>query len=376
MALDVLEKYQIENLIDHLLVIYPNDLDTTMIESLKQRVLESPLEASYLTREISELFKGDKNKLEGFLTKYQVPLKDLQASNKKTEEEVKLALNMQDVTDFTRDGKTYIKITYADGRVQMIENRNGKDTKQTFEDVQKLKAINNMDGTQNAEAAFQELLKDYIEVPFENSMFLKQEKLGREAQAKLNFVEAQFPKNQVLASPEENIFVVKGNPDITIEVVEKDGIYRLRQLEEFRYGVREETDVQSFHEDSKTIEEPSLNEVIEQPNEQKESQEMERLELATEGMTEQEIVEYLRIHGKNPQQIMMTLLALEERKEAKRRKQEEPVLEKPKQMVLTNSNMQRKIAGFVDAMTLAFFVGVLSGTLFFAMLHLFLKYLY
>lgn len=366
MALDVFEKYQVENLIDHLKAVYPNDLDEGMIEQIKKSVVDSNVEASSLTREITILFKGDKNKLEGFLTKYHIRVKNLEQVTEKTEEEVKHALNMKDVTDFTRDGKTYIKITYGDGRVQIIENRNTKDTKQIFEDVQRLKSINNIDGSQNAEEAFKELLKDYIEVSLENITFTNQDKYDIETKARLQFVEMHFPNYQVLASPNENIFVVKANPGFTVEVVKRDGKYELKQLEEMGYGTSEN----SNNAEENVREEVPLfmEDKIEESNEVS-GYSIEELEQITNGMTEEEIVDYLTIHGKNPQQIMMILLSLEELKDRKRQEQEIKLVEKPKQKVYKND----KMAAFVDSLMLAFLVGALSGSLLFIILRILLQ---
>ena len=374
MALDVLEKYQIENLIDHLKEIYPKELNASIIAQLKKSVLEGNQEVASLTRELNELLKGNRVQLAQFLSKYRVPFIVTKSEAKETETEVKHALDMKEVTDFSKDGKMYIKITYQDGRVQIIENRNHKNTQQIFEDVNKLKALQSMNGTQNAEIIFRELLKDYIEVPLENSTFLNQEKLNLKEQAQLHFVEQSFPNHRVLAAPSANIFIVKGNPDLTVEVVETDGIYQLKQLEEYKYGNEREKKEEGAKQSTFSIPQEMEKNEFSAHSVVTEESEIDKYVLATVGMTEAEIAQYLRLHGKNPQQIMMIMLKLEERK-MNQMKQQEAVMEKPKQMVLKKESGM-KMAGFVDALTLAFLVGTLSGILFFAMLHLFLKFLY
>lgn len=355
MSLDELEKYQIGILIERLKTLYPSIVNEATSLELMQKMLNSNQDFVSLSRELNMAFQ-DQTKLEGLLFKYQ--LKAQEVVLEKAEPEVQQALNMSEVTDFSKDGKTYIKITYRDGRVQIIENRSGKDTREIFEDVQRLKALNNLNGSMNAEAAFHELLKDYREVSIDNTMFMNQDKLEKTEQVKLNFVQMNFPNNQVFASVVENIFVIKGNPDITVEVIEKDGHYSLRQIEESSYRVKEEK------------QENIVSKVdIERPNEVKQENSIEELEKITEGMTEEEIVEYLRIHGKNPSQIMMILLSLEEAKANKKEADKNQFLEKPKQMVLKSPQKRGKMAAFVDTLYLAFLVGMISGAIFFAMLR-------
>lgn len=353
MGLNELEKYQLEILIERLRSFYSDVFSEEVASELKEKMIHSNQDFITLSRELNTVFQ-DQTKLEELLFKYQLKIKKV--LTEKAENEVEQALNMSEVTDFTRDGKTYIKITYGDGRIQIIENRSGKDTKQIFEDVQRLNALNNIDGTMNAEAAFRELLKDYREVSLDNTMFLNQEKLEMAEQSKLNFVQMNFPNNQVFASTTENIFIIKGNPDITVEVVEKEGRYTLKQVGEASYGVKEERQEKAIHEMP-----------IERSNEVKQENWIIELEKITEGMTEEEIVEYLRIHGKNPSQIMMILLSLEEAKASKKEEQQVPTLEKPKQKILTNT--KGKMAAFVDTLYLSFLVGMISGAIFFAMLR-------
>ncbi len=361
MGLDELEKYQIEVLIKHLKISYPNMFNENLIAELKEKMLNSNQDFVTLSRELNTAFQ-DQAKLEGLLFKYQLNAQETVAE--KAEPEVQQALNMSEVTDFSKDGKTYIKITYSDGNIQIIENRSGKDTRKIFEDIQRLRALNNLNGSTNVETAFKELLKDYREVSMNHTTFVNQDKLGRTEQIKLNFVQMNFPNNQVLASTTENIFVIKANPDITVEVIEKDGYYFLRQIEESSYGVKEERQENASSE---------LD--IERPNEVKQENSIEELKKITEGMTEEEIVEYLRIHGKNPSQIMMILLSLEEAKSNKKVVEQNPTLEKPMQMVLKYSRSRGKMAAFVDTLYLAFLVGMISGASFFVMLRFILQFL-
>lgn len=358
MGLNELEKYQVGILIERLKNSYSDIFSEEAAFELREKMINSNQDFITLSRELNTVFQ-DQSKLDGLLFKYQLKAKKVVIE--KAEDEVAQALNMSEVTDFTRNGKTYIKITYSDGKVQIIENRSGKDTRQIFEDIQRLKALNNIDGAMNAEVAFRELLKDYREVSLDNTMFLDQDKLGMREQSKLNFVQMNFPNNQVFASATDNIFIIKGNPDITVEVIEKDGNYTLEQIGEASYGVKEEKPENVRAETS-----------IERPNEIKQENSIEELEKITEGMTEEEIVEYLRIHGKNPSQIMMILLSLEESKAAKKELAQETTLEKPKQLILKNPKKNGKMAAFVDTLYLAFLVGMISGAVFFAMLRLIL----
>ncbi len=90
------------------------------------------------------------------------------------------------------------------------------------------------------------------------------------------------------------------------------------------------------------------------------------LKKITDGMTESEMVEYFKFHGKNPEQIVQILSMLQKENE------QVTLLEQPKQLVLKNS----KMAAFIDSLTLAFLVGAFSGILFFVILRLCLNALY
>lgn len=353
MALNEMEKYQIDILIGRLKTLYPEIFNERTSLDLRRRMLDSNQDFTMLSRELNRAMQ-EQTRLEKLLYKYQ-----LRADNvrQKAETEIQMALNMSEITDFKRDGKIYIKITYSDGRVQVIENRNAKDTKQIFEDIQRLRFLNSMDGIMNAEAAFKELLKDYREVALDNVMFMNQDKLNMKEQSMLNFVQINFPNNRVLASVVENIFVIKGNPDITVEVLESNGNYSLKQVGEASYGVQEQRQ-----------EIVRTEMIVERPNNIKQENSIEQLEKITEGMTEQEIVEYLKIHGKNQQQIMLILLALEEAKNKKEAEAKIELAEKPKQMVL-KPDIRGKMAAFIDTIYLAFLVGMISGATFFVMLR-------
>lgn len=184
--------------------------------------------------------------------------------------------------------------------------------------------------------------------------------LTPEDQAKLNFVQLSFPNNRVLASPSKNIFLIKGAPNITVEVIEQDGRYSLRQVEE------------NNSEKVQTNETFKIEKTAERMNETQQDYSIEELKKITEGMTEEEIVDYLRIHGKNQQQIMMILLALEKAKETNKAIEQSESLESSKQLILTYPNKKGKMAAFVDTLYLAFLVGMISGATFFVMLRIIL----
>ncbi len=89
MAISFCEKYQITNLLEHLKVIYPNELDDEAIDLLKKNILEENGNASSITEEIRSLFQYDTNKLSLFLIKHHVPIKgNLESSMLKKKESI------------------------------------------------------------------------------------------------------------------------------------------------------------------------------------------------------------------------------------------------------------------------------------------------
>lgn len=200
MALDMLERDQIENLMNHLREIYPNQLDALLINEWKKAILKSDQEASIIIRELSSLFKKDEMKLKDVLMKYQVEL------------------------------------IMERGIVVPTE----------FDDIKELK--NNID-----------------------------------------------------------------------------------------------------------------------------TYEIEKLEKMTEGMSEDEIVQYLSLHGKNQNEIMMALLVLEQ---SRKQKEQAKLINKSNKKTLKNNKTNQKMAAFVSTLTLAFLVGMISGIVFFVMLRIILHFLY
>lgn len=230
MEQNLLDQYNMENMMERLRAIYPNELDSITVQKLKQNLGKSKKNHSILLSELEHLLTGNKKELETFL----------------------------------------------------IQN-----------------------GVKEIEP-----IKD--------------------------FVERQFKGRLVLSSPQENIFIVQGDPNITVEVIKENGVYHLHTL------TKEET----------------INPDVALKN--------------IESMNEEDAIQYLRSQGNNPGQITMMMLKREEKKQ----QTEKVIEEKPRQFVLKNDKVNQKIAAFVDSLTLAFIVGTFSGALFFFILQLLLKHLY
>lgn len=89
---------------------------------------------------------------------------------KKEEKETK-PLSLEDITDFEKDGKSYIKVHYPDDTIRIIENRTDpyKSGKERFEEISKTTTLLSDDAKANATDIFeQSLAKSCTELDVKN----------------------------------------------------------------------------------------------------------------------------------------------------------------------------------------------------------------
>ena len=153
-------------------------------------------------------------------------------------------LNLENVSDFTKDGKNYIKMHYNDGTIKIIENNFNASGKEIFGYIQEKYAINNNDGVKNATDIFEGLIETCHEVKLTNIKNMTEEEYSNIKSSdkdKLNVIKRKYEQDNekvnILASPEENIYIVQlpNKDEKTISVEKKDGIYVIYDLEEKGY---------------------------------------------------------------------------------------------------------------------------------------------
>lgn len=99
--------------------------------------------------------------------KQKLVVEGVEAKNVDTTKDKEKPLSLEDITDFEKDGKNYIKVHYPDDSVRIIENRTDPfhSGKEQFEEINKKMDLVSEDAKRNATAIFEEsLVKSCIEV--------------------------------------------------------------------------------------------------------------------------------------------------------------------------------------------------------------------
>ncbi len=155
-------------------------------------------------------------------------------SNQVLENEKKDA-ELTDVYDFRKDDHDYIKLTYSDGSVRVLENNlnnNGQPSK--GEDI--FSVLKEKYGEHDITRIFHEFTRNSIEVKLYdfNDLGNKNiyDQLSQNDKQLINIVMSQYPGKKVLSGAASNMFVVQefGKPDILVKVESLNGIYQVRPI--------------------------------------------------------------------------------------------------------------------------------------------------
>lgn len=165
--------------------------------------------------------------------------KDNQFEIKNDKEQVK-KLNLENITDFTKDGKNYIKIRYDDGTIRIIENNKNASGKEIFEYIQSNYNINGDDGSLNATIIFESLIRSCHEVKLKNVKNMNKEELEHlkiKEKELFNVIRKKYVGYEIIASPDENIYVIAipGKDEKIVSVEKKNGMYVILEVDEKGY---------------------------------------------------------------------------------------------------------------------------------------------
>ena len=152
------------------------------------------------------------------------------ASNKIDEKKVELV----DVYDFRRGEQDYIKLTYSDGSVRILENHldsNGNSYKgEEIFGVLKEKYGNDVTNV------FHQFTKNSIEVNLYDFRDISNknvyDQLSQGEQQLIKIVMSQYPDKKILSGASSNMFVIReeGKPDILVQVESLNGVYQVRPI--------------------------------------------------------------------------------------------------------------------------------------------------
>lgn len=135
-----------------------------------------------------------------------------------------------DVTDFIKEKQNYIKLTYSDGSIRILENNlDGKG-----EDL--FNVLREKYGQNDITHIFHEFNKDSIEINLYNFKDLSNRnvynQLSQEDAQLVNIVMSTYPDKKVLCGVSQNMFVVQevGQDDLLVQVMSLNGVYQVRPI--------------------------------------------------------------------------------------------------------------------------------------------------
>lgn len=165
------------------------------------------------------------------LPNVELPQQDLKEENH---------LNLENVSDFTKDGKSYIKMHYSDGNIRIIENSLNGSGQEIFKDYQSRYGINSNDGAINATNIFETLINEFHEVTLTNIKDMTKEEynnLKPKEKELFDIIRKKYVGYEIIASPEENIYVISsaGKEEKVVSVEERDGKYVIYDVDEKGY---------------------------------------------------------------------------------------------------------------------------------------------
>lgn len=156
-------------------------------------------------------------------------------------EKVKKQLNLSDITEFSNNGKGYFKFKSSDGQIYIVRNL-GDDSKELFTNILNNSNINFSDGKKNASEIFKRLNeKKFIEVQTSKADEIKDKEKNASESAIIKKLEEKFPNKEIIASLEEDIYIVKGNTteeDILLSTNFENGKYIVKPIKQKTYGAK------------------------------------------------------------------------------------------------------------------------------------------
>ena len=200
---------------------------------------------------LNNMVKNRDNALD-FLTKRNIKYVDKGLETSKLKQMLQKELSLKDVTEFESEDKDYFKFKGSDNQVFIVRNL-GDDSRALFLNMLNASNINLKDGRKNADEIFR-LLKEkkFIEVKLEGSSEIKNNpQYGKVTGTIAKEMEKKFPDKEVLISPKENLYVIKGNPDekdLILNVQHEDNKLKVKPVTQKTYGEKNEININQDNE--------------------------------------------------------------------------------------------------------------------------------
>ena len=161
------------------------------------------------------------------------------SSKMNLEEEVTKKLNLESITEFDNNGKSYFKFKDKEGNIRITRNM-GDDSKALFMDIlNNYDIASNKDEKKNADEIFK-FLSDYkfIEIGMESSKKVNDDNIPKVNKAIIEEMKKKFPNKEIIYSVEEDIYVIKGEnneKDQILNIKSLDGKISINQVEQKGY---------------------------------------------------------------------------------------------------------------------------------------------
>lgn len=195
---------------------------------------------------LNNMVKNKDNAVD-FLTKRNIKYIDKEQETSKLKQMLQKELSLKDVTEFESEDKNYFKFKGSDNQVFVVRNL-GDDSRALFLNMLNASNINLKDGRKNADEIFR-LLKEkkFIEVKLEESNEIKSNtEYGKVMGTIAKEMEKKFPDRDVLISPKENLYVIKGTSDekdLILNVQYENNKLRVKPVTQKTYGEKNEINI-------------------------------------------------------------------------------------------------------------------------------------
>ena len=269
------------------------------LEKLKLFYYEDPKSIKEINEEISN-FPINKSLLKEKLNQFQVKNIIQQSNNKQSNEP---SLTLENITDFEKDGKNFIKIHYPfpDDRVRIIENRTDpfENAKKIFEELSSTYGYN-VDGMKRAISIFEDILaKKCSEVNLQNyedqKKYTEYDKLTKEEKERFVGLEEIIINNKkrfegkiVRVCLEEELVIISTPNEPSKDQIKKIAFNSIKQRYELlpldAKGYKYDSE-NNFDSDNLNKEEDLEESKLKDKNEEYEIQRNEDLKLKDKGIS-------------------------------------------------------------------------------------------
>lgn len=191
-----------------------------------------------------DIMLGNSNTKSNTLRKLKIPIIDKFKETRELKEDVKKALNLQDITEFGLNDTHYLKFKDKNGNITIVRNL-GDDAKVLFSDIlNNTDLVNSKDSKQNTSDIFKFLKnKKFIEVSLTNSENIDEKNTSKHKKRVLDILKEKVKDRPISISSDEDLYVINGNTsneDIIFKGTYENGHYNVKPLIQKGYDVKDD----------------------------------------------------------------------------------------------------------------------------------------